>query len=593
MLPVIITPRHTDDPQLQSTWAYYGARQLLDMIGLSYVEAAPGDDHEATLVIDPASGQICVNCEPSPGPDYGEVWPILRVELQAEFTPDSPLPPGEGSGVRGNKAVTPLPPGEGPGVRAPDSLPVFGGVRDIQGDVACGVLRYVEAKYGEQGPLFVVQHVGDGAFRIIFNAPIFETIGLYLSRFSWAGNPGYKSFVRYIDVLWAALEDKWGARPVVSDYQDIFTAILRHCYDRLGLVLATKWFHPAIDGEIKFNAMLLTHDVDSVYADSGFRGQQDQSDNPHFNFARWQELESRFGIKSAFYFFSPAPTHQYWLPTPGYLVTDEPVMQAARELAESGWEIAPHELGHRTAEEVAAEVAYFEHVTGRKPPGTRNHYLTNWPDSLKYKAAAGLLYDSTWYAEQTDTSFLCGTVLPYAPLDTASGRPLDIWEFAFVIEDGIVTGCYGADTERGTKEAIADGARGLDIIIARSGYACFNWHQRTFARQTELQHAPDSWVSILEGLLEYYQARAPRWWNPLPGQLAQFWSRRQAAQVESRPGEIVVRNSADDDCPDLVLALHGEAGRAIRGAEKVPGRGISCIAAGLAADEEKTIRLDT
>ncbi len=356
--------------------------------------------------------------------------------------------------------------------------------------------------------------------------------------------------------------------------------------------MATRWFHPAIDGEIKFNGMLLTHDVDSVYADRAFRGRQDQSDNPHFNFARWRELESRFGIKSAFYFFSPAPTQQYWLPTPGYLVTEEPVMQAAQKLAEKGWEIAPHELGHRTADEVAAEVAYFEQVTGHKPLGTRNHYLTNWPDSLKYKAAAGLLYDSTWYAEQTDTAFLCGTVLPYAPLDTATGRPLDIWEFGFVIEDGIVTGCYGAGTERGTKEAIADGTRGLDIIIAGSGYACFNWHQRTFARQTELQQAPDTWVSILEGLLEYYQAHAPRWWNPLPGELARFWSRRQAVEVESRAGEIVVRNTADDDCTDLVLALHGEAARAIPGAENVPGRGVSCIAAGLAADEEKTIRLD-
>ncbi len=587
MLPVVVRSLCTDDPQRQSTWAYYGARQLLDMIGLSYGEAGAGDDFEGGLVIDPAGGQVCVNCRPAPAPDYGAVWPILRVELQAEFTPDCLLPLGSEAG--GNEVVTPLPPGEGPGVRA---LPVFGGVREVEGDVACGVLRYVETKYGGQGPLFVVQEVGDAAFRIILNAPIFETIGLYLSRFSWAGNPGYKSFVRYIDVLWAALADRWGARPVISDYQDIFTAILRRCYDRLGLVMATKWFHPAVDGQIKLNGMLLTHDVDSVYGDKAFRGRADQSDNPHFNFARWRELENRFGIKSAFYFFSPAPTQEYWLPATSYLVTDEPVLQAARELAQSGWEIAPHELGHRTAEEVAEEVAYFRQVTGCQPPGTRNHYLTNWPDSLKYKAAAGLLYDSTWYAEQTATAFLCGTVLPYAPLDVATGEPVDIWEFPFVIEDGIVTGGYGAGTQRGTEAAIADGAGGLDMILAKNGYVCFNWHQRTFARRTTLQQAPDSWVSILEGLLEYYQAHAPRWWNPLPGELARFWSRRRAVQVESRPGQIVVRDPAGADCPDLVLALHGEA-PALAGAEQVPGRDLSCLALGLAAGEEKTIRLDT
>ncbi len=591
MLPVLIRPDQIADPELQSTWAYYGARQLLDMIGLSYTEAPSrggqaslpvpaqaADQYDTGLVIDPAAGQICVNCRPEAA-DYGPVWPILRVELEAKLPAlgfPAPLGDGLAEEVVGSQA---------------DSLPLFGGVRDVKGDAAWGALGYVEAKFGEQGPLLVVQETGPDAFRITLNAPVFETIGLYLSRFSWAGNPGFKSFVRYIDALWAALQDRWGRRPVVGDYQDIFTAILRRCYRKLGLVMATKWYHPAIDGEIKLNGMLLTHDVDSVYGEPRFRGQAEQSGNPHFNFPKWRELEDRFGIKSAFYFFSPAPSREYWLPAPSYLVTEEPVLRAARELAESGWEIAPHELGHRTPAEVADEVAYFEQVTGCKPPGTRNHHLKHYPDSLKYKAAAGLLYDSTWYAEQTDTLFLCGTALPYAPLDTATGEPLDIWEFAFVIEDGIVTGGYGAGTERDTRQAVADGARGLDLIIAKNGYACFNWHQRVFALRTRLQQEPDNWVTILEGLLEHYQANARGWWNPLPGELAAFWSRRQAVQVESRAGEILVSNQGDGDCADFVLALHCDA-PPLSGAQQVPQRGVFCLAAGVAAGREQTFELD-
>ncbi len=575
MLPVLIKPKNIADPQLQSTWAYYGARQLLDMMGLSYVEAAPGDDYDPSLVIDPAAGQICVNSRPhnslqsEVAPDYGPIWPILRLQMEAVFAPD-PL------------AIF---------TAAPQSLPVFGGVRALGGNTPCGTLRWADETYGDQAHLMTMDEARNRVFRVTLNAPVFETIGLYLSRFSWAANPGFNSFVRYIDSLWAALDERWGDRPVVSDYQDIFTAILRRCYDRLGLVMATKWFHPAIDGDIKLNGMLLSHDVDSVYADKAFRDEPDQSENSHFNFARWQELENRFGIKSAFYFFSPAPSQSYWLPQPSYLITDEPVLAAARELAANGWEIAPHELGHRTPAEVADEVAYFEQVTGHKPLGTRNHVLTHYPDSLKYKAAASLLYDSTWYAEQTATSFLCGSALPFAPLDTATGLPTDIWEFPFVIEDGIVTGgyCAGTVTERDTPEAIADGVRGLDAIIAHNGYACFNWHQRTFAIRTALQSEPDNWVTILEGLLTYYQTNAPKWWNPLPGELAEFWSRRAEVHIESTREGIFVRNLDHEDCTDFVLALHTD--QVIEGGEPVPQRGVICLASGVEAGEQRCIDL--
>jgi len=147
---------------------------------------------------------------------------------------------------------------------------------------------------------------------------------------------------------------------------------------------------------------------------------------------------------------------------------------------------------------------------------------------------------------------------------------------------------------RDTAEAIADGARGLDAIIAHNGYACFNWHQRTFAMKTALQSEPDNWVTILEGLLDHYQTHAAKWWNPLPGELARFWSHRAEVHIESTPECILVRNLDHEDCnalpnADFVLALHTDA--QIAGGEPVPQCGVVCLPAGVEAGEQRRIDL--
>jgi hypothetical protein len=403
--------------------------------------------------------------------------------------------------------------------------------------------------------------VGEGGWRIWLNAPVLETIGLYLSRYSWDANPGFERFVKYIDVLWSVLQPRWGAVPVVSEYQRVFERILSACYGKLGLPMVTTWYHPAINGQIMRNGLLLSHDVDSVYKSPEFRGRDDQTGNAHWNFSKWEDVENKFGVKSVFYLFSPSPDETYWLDRPGYLLSDGPVLDAALRLAQGGWEIAPHCLGHATAREVAAEIEHFRQLTGVMPPGTRNHYLKHKAPSLNYKAAGGLRYDSTWYAEQTNSSFLCGTVLPHAPLNAATGMDADIWEFAFVVEDGIVMGCYGTDHARTTEDAVDEGRVCVDQIIARNGYVCLNWHQRTFDRMSaDDGPGADNWVETYQGIIEYYQSNAAMWWNPLPGQLADFWSRRSDVVIESDGGEVVVSNAGASDFEELVVRYHGRDG---------------------------------
>ncbi len=536
MVPVLIQPSSATSAEQRSLWAFYGAWQLLDMMGLSYRVWTADECPASELTIDPARGQVCVRCRPCGEEHAGPIAPELRVEFQAESAPDP-------SGLLG--------PHKG-------SLPVIGGLCALpaEGEFDCGRVWCAQDTYADAGPLLRVEEVDDDGWRLTLGAPVFQTVGLYLSRFSWAGNPGFTRFVRYVDVLWSQLEQRWGGVPVVSEYQAMFERLLRACHEKLGLVMATKWYHPAVDGRIRRSGLLLSHDVDSVYKSPEYRGRENQEGNAHWNFPKWQALESEYGLKSAFYLFSPSPEEDYWLEQPAYLVSDPPVLAAARELAEKGWEIAPHELGFRTGEEVAAEVSHFTEVTGVVPPGTRNHYLKHAADSLTYKAAAGLTYDSTWYAEQVQSSLLCGTVLPYGPLNASAGEPVGLWEFAFVVEDGIVMGCYGVDTGRTTEGAVADGARIIDQSIALNGYICLNWHQRTFDRMSIYEGAPENWVGAYRGIIEYYLRHAPDWWSPVPGELADFWSRRQGVEIESFAGRVSVRNGGPRDAGDLVLCIH-------------------------------------
>lgn len=593
MMPVLLKPNPCDDPQCRTAWACYGAAQLLDMMGLSYVTAQDGEAYDDSLVIAPASGQICVNAVPNAAPECGPIEPLLRVVLQAELTPDplelfTPAQSGPATCKTGADECDDRDEGACPPHRPIHcSLPLLGGGCGLGGNRPTGTLYGTDAACTPRGPLLLIDEAGRDSLRISFNAAVFETVGLYLSRFSWPANPGFTGFVRVVDDLWEALEDRWGGRPIVSEWQQVIAALVRHCYRRLGLPMATAWQHPAHQRQVKLHGLLLSHDVDSVYAAPHFRGRGDQSGNSHFNFDRWMALERRFDIRSAFYLFSPDPQHDYWLPNPAYRLSDSAVLRAASSLTEAGWEIAPHALGYRNADEVAAEVARFRQVTGVAPAGTRNHHLKHEAESPAHKAAAGLRYDSTWYAEQTASSFLCGTVLPFAPLDCATCRPLPLWEFPFVIEDGIVSGCYGGEaTERSTSDAVVDGARALDYILAHHGYVCFNWHQRVFALRTGRQEEGDSWVTMLEGLMDYYRARARQWWNPLPRELADFWSRRSAVRIEADAGQVQVRNLGASDCLDFVLALD----RPLPGTTKAPGLGLWCLPLPLAAGQMQTVQ---
>lgn len=523
MQPLLIKPE-TLDADSAATWAWYGAAQMLQMLGLSYREAATASADEA-LVIDPIRGQFCLKCCPSGSCQDVPATELLRVTHYATFRNDA-----TGGQV---------------------DLPVLGTPRPIPPGYEIGKLNRRDDDV-LHGPFLSMNPEGAGAWRLHFSARLSATIGLYLSRFSWPGNSTFNAFVRDVDSLWDNdLRARWGRQAVVNEYLQIIAGILCGFYAELGLPMPTAWQHPVRDGQVMRHGLIITHDVDQLFSIPEYRHSFDQTGNNRFWMPRWRELEDELGVKSAYYFYSPHPERTYWF-EPNYSVGDPVVLDQIKAFRDGGWEVSLHQMSHETADVVIAENEFFKQATGEASTGTRSHYLKHTFDTLNYKVQAGLRYDSTWYSEQTTSDFLCGCALPYQPLDCRSMAPVGLWEFPFVLEDGNVFGVYGENTARDVAGAVADGAVALDQILAHDGYACLNWHTYNFE---DMPAPAPSWPPAMAGLVRYMQEHSPALWTPLPIELADWWSRRAAISLEIEPGKLIVRNEGPEDCDDFVVCL--------------------------------------
>ena len=523
---VVIDPEAPADDTL--AWAQYGATQALTMLGISF-QVATRDElrevREVPLLVAPAQGMA------------------TRVR---------------GIDVRDPARLGPTSDFLSVGSAA-KSLPLFGARQ-------------------EAGAPYVLERRQDSLACQL--APgLFATIGLYLSRFSWEGSPvAGGSFVQQIDALWdQQLAPRWGYVPVVDEHLLTVEEALIALYGDLGVPYARKWSQPIRGGRICTQGLILTHDVDGTYEADQFRDMATatawhltdpdalqpltQARNRWFNFRRWVDLEAQLGVKSAFFLMSPDPALDYWC-SPGYNIADAPVTAAAWRLAQLGWEVSIHQLGADRQELLDGERRWFERAMGTPPTGTRSHYLKHAPSTLALKAASGHAYDSTWYAETTQTSFLCGTTRPFGPFGLAApGQPTRLWEFPFVAEDGIIFGVYGG-TPRDIAGAIAEGRKILVQALRHNGFVCLNAHQRTFARMSSYRGTPDDWTPAYEGLVRELQASSPALWAPLPRELASWWSAREQVALDSRPEALVVTNEGPAPIGDLVIVRQAEpAGR--------------------------------
>jgi len=564
---VVLMPKSASDLSRAHAWAYYGAVSALQMLGVSFSVVSEVPD-ERCLVIDPDADAI----------QSADAALVSRVEIAAvdltavthEMTPQ----PDDARLLTG----------------CPECLPLFGPPHELTG-TGIGSARTLAGDV--VGPFLKVR--GDAVgLSVRFGGRLFATIGMYLSRFSWPDNPGFEGFVRRVDRLWDDhLRDRYGAIPVVDEYLSLLANVLVWCHAQARHPFATVWQHPYRDGTVMRHGLVLTHDTDVVYEQPSYRSPgRDQTGNRWFNFQRWRQFETSLGVKSAFFVISPHPSEVYWM-NPSYAIDDPPVLHAVGQIARHGWEVSIQQLTYDGPREASQEAVHFKMVTGMGATGTRSHSLKHHAHLLTYKRGAGLTYDSTWYAEQARPGFLCGTTLPFAPLDTITGMPLDLWEFAAVVEDGVVFGLY-ADGEigRDTAGAVAQGTVAIDQILAHNGYVCLNWRQECFARMDTREGLPANWTPALEQLIRYVQSRSAAWWNPLPSELAQWWSRRALIRIRPTPDGIEVHNAGREPIEDAVICLHNSQASGSISLGHSGSRSLHAVPLALAAGETKHIRTE-
>ena len=159
---------------------------------------------------------------------------------------------------------------------------------------------------------------------------------------------------------------------------------------------------------------------------------KEQKVDPVDAFDRLQELESRFGFRSTFYFMSLS--HKLSREGRKYSVKNPRLIQVTRELLEGGWEVGLHAAYHNnlSLNSLKKQKQRLEEVIQAQITGCRHHYLrVRFPQSWALYAQAGFNYSSNLGWGGGFNGFRAGTCLPYQPLK----EECSLWEIPFQMMD--------------------------------------------------------------------------------------------------------------------------------------------------------------
>lgn len=242
--------------------------------------------------------------------------------------------------------------------------------------------------------------------------------------------------------------------------------------------------------------LCLTHDVDRPYKDvqslfyAATEGDLSHlsslkpGNNPWWQFETITELESSFGVRSAFYFLSEQHLFRersvdkwldstYWIEHVSRYDPGSPaVADVIQRLDDGGWEVGVHgSLGtHEDPDRLAAEKDVIEEVLGHEVVGGRQHHLRlDVPNSWEHHVDVGLSYDAS-LGSNSRVGFQHGSDL-LRPFDD------DFVVFPLTVMD---TALMNVATD------IADARARLDRLLerARDRNAVMTavWHPRNFSR---------------------------------------------------------------------------------------------------------------
>jgi hypothetical protein len=174
-------------------------------------------------------------------------------------------------------------------------------------------------------------------------------------------------------------------------------------------------------------AVCLTHDVDrpyktyqSLYYAVMNREPRHLLDllpgrEPYWQFERIMDIESKLGVRSAFYFLdeqhlSDRPVRSWvdpdaWKLYMGrYDIDDPDITSVVEALDTGGWEVGVHGSyeSYRDQSRLQREKARIEAVVGHEVTGIRQHYLNlENPETWQRQSAAGFEYDTSLGSSST------------------------------------------------------------------------------------------------------------------------------------------------------------------------------------------------
>ncbi len=213
---------------------------------------------------------------------------------------------------------------------------------------------------------------------------------------------------------------------VVDKEAGTLLSFIRDRFYGRGLPLARKWFWPRMAPM----GCVLTHDIDWLEYSPFHKQVMRQSSNPirlvrlcygslvrkknyGWNIPEMVRLEQDHGFRSTFLFQT-----SYW--------STELVEKSLELVKEASFELALHgaHSSHKDAGALKNELDSFRANTGEDALGLRYHILKfNPPKTWELEAAAGLVYDATFYYNEF-FGFRGGTCFPYHPFSNGKRIPI-------------------------------------------------------------------------------------------------------------------------------------------------------------------------
>ncbi|HAJ37858.1 MAG TPA: hypothetical protein DCL15_19485 [Chloroflexi bacterium] len=244
----------------------------------------------------------------------------------------------------------------------------------------------------------------------------------------------------------------------------------------------------------------------------------------HWAFPQWMDFETRYGVRSAFYFVARQGSlieYARGTPDPFYDVTAPRFRALFRTLIEGGWEVGMHAsyLAYAARERFAGEKQRLEQAAGAPVVGNRHHYWhlnpTDPTATLQLHADIGLLYDTSLTHDRY-LGWRRGVTTPFYPLATRTRREIGVVQLPVAWMDAQLA--QRTDLTQPQRDAMV--CELVELVAAQQGLFVANVHDYVFDEVLF-----PGWLATLRAALERIVARGD-FWVATPVAIARHWSDR-------------------------------------------------------------------